>query len=460
MWSTPCSRATSIVAVRRAVVDDQPLDGVEARRRSGQVAEGQRELVLLVETRNLDDELHARRARPSGQAAAGRPLTGARAGGVPSHGSGILGANDGCGDRQPDPGRAPALAGRPAPRARRRARAAPAAARDLHRPALASCCCVTFVLRLWGIKQGLPYSYNVDEATHFVPRAIAFFSHDLNPHYFLNPPAYSYLLHFVFELWFGSADAVARAYATDPDRACSVVARVVAAVLGTISVWLTYLAGARLFGRTVGAAGGGDLRPSPSCPSSTATWRSTTCPRWRRSRSSLYGIAGVLRRGRRARLRDRRRRHRAGRGDQVHGRDHAVLCLLRSRAAADGGAGAALDRRAPDWPGPAPRAGRVRARQPLRAARLLRVPGRGLHAGLAGRRRRTRSSSARRPAAGSPTTCGRSPGGWAGPRAWPRWAARCCCSCAGGWRWRWCCSRRRSPSSCSWATSSGSSAAG
>ena len=59
-------------------------------------------------------------------------------------------------------------------------------------------------LRLWGIKQGLPYSYNSDEAQHFVPRAVAFFTHDFNPHYFLNPPAYSYLLHIVFELWFSA----------------------------------------------------------------------------------------------------------------------------------------------------------------------------------------------------------------------------------------------------------------
>src|SRR6516165_3613748 len=85
-----------------------------------------------------------------------------------------------------------------------------------HHVALALLLLVTLVLRLWGIKQGLPYSYNSDEATHFVPRAVGFFSHDLNPHYFLNPPAYSYLLHIVFELWFGSADAVTRAYASDP----------------------------------------------------------------------------------------------------------------------------------------------------------------------------------------------------------------------------------------------------
>ena len=84
--------------------------------------------------------------------------------------------------------------------------------RDLHRPLLFLLLAVTLALRLWGIKQGLPYSYNSDEATHFVPRAIAFFSHDYNPQYFLNPPAYSYLLHFVFELWFGGPDAVRRAY--------------------------------------------------------------------------------------------------------------------------------------------------------------------------------------------------------------------------------------------------------
>src|SRR5437764_678609 len=80
----------------------------------------------------------------------------------------------------------------------------------LYGPALALLLAASFGLRVWGIKQGLPYSYNSDEQAHFVPRAIAFFWHDLNPHYFLNPPAYSYLLHVVFELWFGSGDAAAR----------------------------------------------------------------------------------------------------------------------------------------------------------------------------------------------------------------------------------------------------------
>src|SRR5207237_5818807 len=46
--------------------------------------------------------------------------------------------------------------------------------RDWHRPTLAALLIGTFVLRVWGIKQGLPYSYNADEAIHFVPRAVDF----------------------------------------------------------------------------------------------------------------------------------------------------------------------------------------------------------------------------------------------------------------------------------------------
>src|SRR2546421_9851110 len=131
-------------------------------------------------------------------------------------------------------GPAPAATAKPAPSGRKPRRAQTSGtprARNIHRPLLVGLLIVTFLLRLWGIKQGLPYSYNVDEATHFVPRAISFFGHDLNPRHFLNPPAYSYLLHVVFELWFGSADAVRRAYATNPTE-LFVVARVVAAVLG------------------------------------------------------------------------------------------------------------------------------------------------------------------------------------------------------------------------------------
>jgi Dolichyl-phosphate-mannose-protein mannosyltransferase len=167
--------------------------------------------------------------------------------------------------------------------------------RDLHRPALAVLLVVTLGLRLWGIKQGLPYSYNSDEATHFVPPAIAFFSHNYNPQYFLNPPAYSYLLHFVFELWFGSGDAVTRAYTSDPTEVF-VVARVVAAVLGTVAVWLTYLAGERLFNRTVALLGAAifGLAFLPNFYSHLAL---NDVPTLAPVALSLYGIAGVIRNG-------------------------------------------------------------------------------------------------------------------------------------------------------------------
>ncbi len=167
--------------------------------------------------------------------------------------------------------------------------------RDLHRQALVILLLATLGLRLWGVKQGLPYSYNSDEASHFVPRAIAFFSHDYNPHYFLNPPAYSYLLHVVFELWFGSGDAAARAYATDPTYVF-VVARVVAAVLGTVAVWLTYLAGARFFHRTVALLGAAifGLAFLPAFYSHLAL---DDVPTLAPVALSLYGISGVLRNG-------------------------------------------------------------------------------------------------------------------------------------------------------------------
>jgi hypothetical protein len=189
---------------------------------------------------------------------------------------------------------ASALTARPAD-ARRRRRAARIAVRrriDLHLPALGLVLVGTLLLRLWGIKQGLPYSYNIDEATHFVPRAVGFFGHNLNPHYFLNPPGYSILLYVVFELWFGSADAVARAYASDPTTVY-LVARVVAAVLGVLSVWLTYMAARRLFDRTIGllAAAIFGLAFLPIFYSHLAL---NDVPALAPVALSLYGIAGVL----------------------------------------------------------------------------------------------------------------------------------------------------------------------
>src|SRR3954451_13059753 len=114
------------------------------------------------------------------------------------------------------------------------------------------------VLRLWGIRQGLPYAYNSDENAHFVPKAIGLFDHSWNPGYFVNPPAYTYLLHVVFAVWYGGRDGVSSTFATDPSDVFT-VARVVAALLGTAAVGFLYWAGARLFDRRVGLLAGAIL---------------------------------------------------------------------------------------------------------------------------------------------------------------------------------------------------------
>src|SRR3954451_19082871 len=103
----------------------------------------------------------------------------------------------------------------------------------------------SLILRLVGISTGLPFVYNADENAHFVPRAIGMFGHSLNPNYFINPPAYTYLLHIVFAIWWGGRDAVGAAFATDPTTAFA-IARAAAAGCGVLAVALLALGGARL----------------------------------------------------------------------------------------------------------------------------------------------------------------------------------------------------------------------
>jgi hypothetical protein len=56
-------------------------------------------------------------------------------------------------------------------------------------------------LRLWGFRHGpAATSTTPDENAHFVPAAIGMFGHTYNPNYFINPPAYTYLLHAAFAL--------------------------------------------------------------------------------------------------------------------------------------------------------------------------------------------------------------------------------------------------------------------
>jgi Dolichyl-phosphate-mannose-protein mannosyltransferase len=161
---------------------------------------------------------------------------------------------------------------------------------------LAGVLAVALGLRVWGVKQGMPYAYNADENAHFVPNAIGLFGHGWNPHYFVNPPAYTYLLHVVFDVWFGGRAGVSKALTTNPTEVF-VVARLTAAVVGTVAVWLLYVAGAKLFGRAVGL-----LAAALLAVSFLAVFYShlalNDVPTLAPIALSLWGTAGVLRDGR------------------------------------------------------------------------------------------------------------------------------------------------------------------
>jgi hypothetical protein len=151
-------------------------------------------------------------------------------------------------------------------------------------------------LRLWGLRQGLPYAYNADEADHFVPHAIAMFGHSLNPDYFANPPAYTYVLHYLFAISYGGTAGVRHAIAAHPADVFT-LARVAAALLGTLALWLLYATGARLFGRGVGLLAAA-IEAVAFLPVFYAHLALNDVPTLAPLTLSLLGTAGVLRRGR------------------------------------------------------------------------------------------------------------------------------------------------------------------
>ncbi len=152
-------------------------------------------------------------------------------------------------------------------------------------------------LRLWGIGEGLPYAYNADEAGHFVPHAVKMFEqHSLNPHYFANPPAFTYVLHYLFALWYGGSAGVRHAFDAHPGDVYT-LARVAAAVLGAAALWLLYATGARLFGRGVGLLAAA-IEAVAFLPVFYAHLALNDVPALAPLTLSLLGSAGVLRKGR------------------------------------------------------------------------------------------------------------------------------------------------------------------
>src|SRR4051794_26889566 len=154
------------------------------------------------------------------------------------------------------------------------------------------------MLRLIGLRTGLPYVYNADENSHFVPHAVGMFGHGYNPNYFVNPPAYTYVLHFLFALRYGTDPAaVGGAYAADPTGAFT-IARAASAVLGALAVPLTAVAGARLFAdRRIGLIAGALLAVA-FLPVHYSHFALNDAPTLAPLAVCLVGVAGIYRFGR------------------------------------------------------------------------------------------------------------------------------------------------------------------
>ncbi len=116
-----------------------------------------------------------------------------------------------------------------------------------------------FAVRVWGIRQDLPYAYYGDES-YLIYHSVKFGTGDLNPHWFTWPTLFQYLLFSFFAVFYLAGRAVGRfggpadlvyLYIKDP-TAFFLIGRFAAALLGTASLYLVYALGKRVYGRHAG----------------------------------------------------------------------------------------------------------------------------------------------------------------------------------------------------------------
>ena len=117
---------------------------------------------------------------------------------------------------------------------------------------------LAFGLRLWGIPWGMPYALHADEPK-YISRAVAMLAtDDLNPHYFENPPLLTYTLLAELAVYVPSAQHLGFLQPTGDLRSqlflspepFYLLARLNSVLIGTATVFLTYLVARRLLGET------------------------------------------------------------------------------------------------------------------------------------------------------------------------------------------------------------------
>ncbi|MFN8161864.1 MAG: glycosyltransferase family 39 protein [Solirubrobacterales bacterium] len=158
---------------------------------------------------------------------------------------------------------------------------------------------VALVLRLWGAKWGLPFAYLTDEERVYVKNAARMaYEGGINPHYFQNPPLYTYMLRAVFAVLYpGSEPATILNQLPDREN-LYLVGRVISALMGTITVWLTYLGAQRFFEDRRVSLLAAALMTVSFLPVFYAHAALNNVPAMTFAALSLVGTAGVLKWGR------------------------------------------------------------------------------------------------------------------------------------------------------------------
>ncbi|PYQ56480.1 MAG: hypothetical protein DMF53_25415, partial [Acidobacteria bacterium] len=109
-------------------------------------------------------------------------------------------------------------------------------------------------LRLWAVRHDLPFSYYGDEL-HFMRRAMAVGTGDLDPHWFHKPAFLMYLLAFCYGLyyllgrgagWFHSTAEFGARFLFAP-APFLLIGRLLVAACGVATVWVVYRIGRKVF---------------------------------------------------------------------------------------------------------------------------------------------------------------------------------------------------------------------
>ena len=167
-------------------------------------------------------------------------------------------------------------------------------------PALAWCWLGGLGLRLWGVQAGPALRLQHRRGRPFrAARGADVPGGTLNPHYFANPPAFTYLLHCRLRGLRTAARAGRCTRSRCTPTSVYTLARVTVAVLGTLALWLLYADRRAPVRSRASGCSQRRSRLSPSCRSSTRHLALNDAPTLAPLTLSLLGSAGMLRKGRR-----------------------------------------------------------------------------------------------------------------------------------------------------------------